>query len=112
MGTEEPGGLQSTGGKELDMTEVTEHPYQFHTDLITVIVVQALSSVQLFVTPWTAAHLDSLLFFNISLGLLKLTSIDSVMSPNHLVLYHPILLLPSIFPKIRVFSNESAIHIR
>ena len=92
------------------MTEVTEHPYQYHTDLITVIVVQSLSSVQLFVTPRTAAHQNSLLFFNISLSLLKLMSIELVMPPNHLILYHPLLLLPSIFPKIRVSSNESTLH--
>ena len=94
------------------MTEMTEHPYQYHTDLITVIVVQSLSSVQLFVTPWTAAHQNSLLFFNISLSLLKLMSIELVMPPNHLILYRPLLLLPSIFPKIRVSSNESALCIR
>ena len=62
-------------------------------------------------TPWTAAHQASL-FFTISWSLLKLTSIESVMPSYHLVLCHPLLLLPSIFPTIRVFSNQSALHIR
>ena len=62
-------------------------------------------------TPWTAAHKASL-FFTISQSLLKHMSIELVMSFNHLILCHPLLLLPSIFPSIRVFSNESAVHIR
>ena len=72
--------------------------------------VQSLSPVQLFVTPWTAAHQASLCITN-SRSLLKLMSIKSVMPSNHLILYHP-LLLPSIFPSIRVFSNESVLPIR
>ena len=72
--------------------------------------VQSLSCVQLFVTPWTAAHQASLSIN--SQNLLKLMSIESVMPSNHLILYHPLLLLPSIFPSIRVFSNESALCIR
>ena len=75
------------------------------------IVVQSLSHVWLFVTPWTAAHQASL-FFTISQSLLKLISIKSVMPSNHLILCHPFLLLPSIFPSIRVFSSESALQIR
>ena len=75
------------------------------------IVVQSLSHVQLFVTPWTAAHQTSL-SFNVSLSLLKLMSIESVMPFNHLILCCPLLLLPSIFPSIRVFYSESALHIR
>ena len=75
------------------------------------VVVQSLSHIWLFVTLWTAAHQDSL-SFTISWSLLKLTSIDSVMPSNHLILCHPLLLLPSIFPSIRVFSNESAPCIR
>ena len=67
--------------------------------------VQLLSPVQLFVTPWTAAH-QACLSFTISQNLLKLMSIESVMSSNHLVLCCPLLLLPSIFPSIRIFSNE------
>ena len=79
--------------------------------LIVVVVVQSLSRVQLFVTLWTAAH-QACLSFTISLSLLKLMSIQSVIPPNHLVLCHPLLLLPSIFPSIRIFSNESALLIR
>ena len=62
-------------------------------------------------TPWTAAHQASLSIMN-SQNLLKLMSIESVMPSNHLILCHPLLLLPSIFPSIRVFSNESALRIR
>ena len=63
------------------------------------------------VTPWTAEH-QAFLSFTISLSLLKLMCIESVMPSNHLILCRPFLLLPSIFPSIRVFSNESALHIR
>ena len=73
--------------------------------------VQSLSRVRLFATPWTAAHQASLSITN-SRSLLKITSIKSVMPSNHLILCHPLLLLPSIFPSIRVFSNESVIRIR
>jgi len=72
--------------------------------------VQLLNHVQLFVTPWTAALQASLSITN-SWGLLKLMSIESVMPSNHLILCRP-LLLPSIFPSIKVFSNESALPIR
>ena len=73
--------------------------------------VQLLSHVRLFATQWTAARQVSLSITN-SLGLLKLMSIESVMSSNHLILCRPLLLLPSIFPSIRVFSNESVLSIR
>ena len=73
--------------------------------------VQSLSHVQLFATPWTAAHWASLFITN-SWSLLKFMSIESVMPSNHLILCHSLLLLSSIFPSIRVFSNESALHIR
>ena len=73
--------------------------------------VQSLSRVQLFVTPWTAAHQASLSITN-SQNLLKIMSIESVMPSNHLIFCHPLLLLPSIFPSIRVFSNESVLFIR
>ena len=73
--------------------------------------VQSLSRVQLFATPWTAAYQVSLSITN-SWSLFKLMSIESVMPSNHLILCHPLLLLPSIFPSIRVFSNESVLHIR
>ena len=72
--------------------------------------VQSLSRVQLFVTPWTAARQVSLSITN-SQSLLKLKSIESVMPSNHLILCCPLLLPPSIFPSIRVFSNESVLHI-
>ena len=74
-------------------------------------VVQLLSCVRLLVTPWTAAHQASL-SFTISQSLLKLMSIESVMPSNHLILCHPLFLLPSIIPSIRVFSNESVLSIR
>ena len=73
--------------------------------------VQLLSRIWLFVTPWTAAHQVSLSITN-SWSLLKLMSTESVMPTNHLILCHPLLLLPSIFPNIRVFSNESVLCIR
>ena len=73
-------------------------------------LIQCLSHVQLFGTPWTAARQASL-SFTISRSLLKLMCIESVMPSNHLTLCHP-LLLPSIFPSIRVFSNESTLCIR
>ena len=76
----------------------------------TLSLVQSLSSVQLFVTPWRAAHQASLSIINCQ-SLLKLMSIESVMPSNHLTLCHPLLLLPSIFHNIRVFS-ESVFHIR
>ena len=76
-----------------------------------VVVVQSLSHVRLFATPWTAARQASLSITN-SWSLLKLTSINSVMPSNHLILCLPLLLPPSIFPSIRVFSNESVLHIR
>ena len=75
------------------------------------VVVQSLSCIRLFVTPWTAARQASL-SFSISQSLLKLMSIESVMPSSHLILCHPPLLLPSIFPSIRVFPNESALGIR
>ena len=80
------------------------HPYMFSS-------VQSLHRVLLFVTPWTAACQASLSITN-SQSLPKLMSIVSVMPSNHLILCHPLLLLPSIFPNIRVFSNESVLHIR
>ena len=73
--------------------------------------VQSLSHVWLFATPWTAAHQGSL-SFTISQSLLKLMSTESVIPSNHLFLSCPLLLLPSIFHSIRIFSNESALCIR
>ena len=73
--------------------------------------VQSLSCVWLFVTPWTAARQASLSITN-SQSLLKLMCIESVILSSQLILCHPLLLQPSIFPSIRVFSNESVLHIR
>ena len=73
--------------------------------------VQLLIRVQLFATPWTAACQASMSITN-SQSLLKLMSIELVMPSNHLILCRPLLLLSSIFPSIRVFSNESTLHIR
>ena len=73
--------------------------------------VQSLRHIWSFASPWTAAQQASLSITK-TLSLLKLMSIKSVMPSDHLILYHPLLLLPSIFPSIRVFSNESVFHIR
>ena len=93
---------------------------QFHMDVLIsnvtvpedrVIVVQSLNCVWLFVTPWTAAHQASL-SFTISQNLLRFMFTESVMLSNHLILCWPLLLSPSIFPSIRIFYNELALHIR
>ena len=81
-----------------------EHIYKFSS-------VQSLSRVQLFATPWTTARQASLSINN-SRSLLKLMPIESVMPSNHLILCRPLLLLPSVFPSISLFSNESVLHIR
>ena len=78
---------------------------------ILILCVQLVSHVRFFATPWTAAHQASLSITN-SQSLRKLMSTESVMPSNHLILCHPFLLLPSIFPSIRVFSNESVLRIR
>ena len=86
-----------------------------HTVLLFIVFslssVQSLSCVQLFATPWTAAHQASLSITNFQ-SLLKLMSIESVMPSSHLILFCPLLLPPSIFSSIRVFSNESVLCIR
>ena len=82
----------------------------FKADLLTYLHSVELSCVQIFVTPWTAACQASLSITN-SWSLLKLMSIQLVMPSNHLILCRPLLLLCSIFPSIRVFSNESVLHI-
>ena len=76
-----------------------------------VVVVQSLSRVRLFAIPWTAARQASL-SFTISQSLRKLMSFELVMPSNHLIFCHPLLLLPSMFPSIRVFSSELALHIK
>ena len=87
------------------------HPTNYLEIYVTFSSVQSHSHVQLFATPWTAARQASLSITN-SQSLLKLMSIESVMTYNHLILCRPLLLPPSIFPSIRVFSNESALRIR
>ena len=78
-----------------------------------VVVLQSFSHIQLFATPWTTeVHFSPSLSFTISRCLLKFISIRSVMPSNHLILCHPLFLLPSIFPSIRIFSNASALHTR
>ena len=79
--------------------------------ILSFFVVQSLSRVQLFATPWAAACQASL-SFTISCSLLKLMPIELVMPSNHLILCRPLFLLPSIFPSIRIFPNKSALHIR
>ena len=81
------------------------------SELVCLVAVQSLSRVQLFATPWTAARQASLSITN-SQSPPKPMSLESVMPSNHLILCHPLLLLPSIFPRIRVFSSESALPIR
>ena len=88
--------------------KIFDYCLQFSFQLSSVLL---LSCVQLFATPWTAACQASLSITN-SRSLLKLMSIESVMPSSHLILCGPLLLLPSIFPSIRVFSNESALCIR
>ena len=84
------------------------HTIWFHWYKNVIIVVQLLSHVRLFVSPWTTTR-QPFLYFTISWSLLKLMSIELVMPSKHLILCHS---LPSIFPSIRVFSNESALRIR
>ena len=83
----------------------------FPTCLGRLVLVQSLSRVQFFVTPWTEAR-QAPLFFSISRSLPKFMSIESVILFNHLILCCSLLLLPSVFPHIRVFSSELALHIR
>ena len=83
----------------------------FQARILERVVVQLLRHAQLFVTPWTAARQASL-SFAVFWSLLELMTIESVMPSNHLSLCHPLLLLPSVFLRIRVFSHELALHIR
>ena len=92
--------------------ELDSPSFQCGVDLVVVVGgVQSPSHVQLFATALTAAHQASL-SFTISCSLLKLMSTELVMLPNHLILCHPLLLLPSIIPIIKVFSSESVLHSR
>ena len=100
------------GGIIIPILQITKVGYREVRKLLKVKVkylssVYLPSCVRLFVTPWTAGHQASLFITN-SQSLLKLMSIKSVMQSNHLILCHPLLLLPSVFPSIRVFCNESA----
>ena len=97
-----------SGDREIDL--VCLCCYRAHIQERFVIIVQSLSCVQLFATPWTAAHPGFPVHHQL-LELPKLMSIESVMQSNRLILCHP-LLLPSVFPGIRVFSNESVLRIR
>ena len=97
-------GLSLAGSHRISAGLKTSSGCQFNS-------IQSLSHVRLFVTPWAAACQASLSFIN-SQSLLKLMSIKLVMPSNHLVLCHPLLFLPSIFPSIKVFSNESVLRIR
>ena len=102
--------LQLMGSREtmLRRTYLSSFPRWSQCSLF---VVQSLSHVLLFVTPWTAAH-QAPLSSTVSWSFLKFMSIESVMPSNHLILCCPFLLLPTIFPSIRTFSSESALHIR
>ena len=95
--------------KRISAIPFPSHLATWYLALVVTVVVQSLSRVWLFATPWTAVHQASL-SFTISRSLLKLMSTESVMPSSHLIL--PLLLPPSIFPSIRVFSNESALFIR
>ena len=95
----------------LNTTLAASRQVLVHVFLLLFTSVQSLSHVRLFATPWIAARQASLSITN-SRSSLKLMSIKSVMPSSHLILCHPLLLLPSIFPSIRVFSNELALRIR
>ena len=92
------------------LTATVEMPW-VRTSATLVVIVQLLSCVWLFSTPWIAAC-QVFLSFTISWSLLKLMSSELVMQSNHVILCHPLLVLPSIFPSIRVFSSELALHVR
>ena len=99
---------------KLKETDMSLNPYSaadLLCDLEQFVVFHLLICVQLFATPWTAAH-QATLSFTISQSFLKLMSIELVMPSNHLILCRPFLLLPSVCPSLRVFSNESVLHIR
>ena len=94
-----------------EITDTTVNTCMTHICYTYVAVIQSLSRIRLFATPWTAARQASLSITN-SQGLLKLMCIESVMPSNHLIRCRPLLLPPSVFPSIRVFSHESALHIK
>ena len=96
---------------EIELSSGGTRCHRDNTRFSSIQSVQSLSRVQLFVTPWTAAGQASLSITN-SRSYLRLMTIESVMPSKHLILCHPLLLPTSIFPSIRVFSNESVLHIR
>ena len=102
---------QRTGHNRLPTTKENTAPETSNCISYIRVVVQLLSHVRLFGTPWTAAR-QAFLSFAVSWSLLRLTFIKLMMPSNQLILCRPLLLLPSIFPSNRVFSNESALHIR
>ena len=102
--------LQSTQSVVAAITDELGIPFPLHRGKI-FFFVQSLNHVWLFATPWTAAHKASMSITN-SQSLLKLVSIQSVIASNHLILCHPLLFLPSVFPSFKVFSNESVLRIR
>ena len=110
-GMAEPGGLPSMGSHRVghDWRDLAAAAAAY--PLLSFVVVQLRTFAWFFSTPWTEARQASL-SFTVSWSLLKLMSIESVMPSNHLILWCPLLLLPSIFPSIRVFSNELALRIR
>ena len=89
---------------------ITLHTLNIYTFMSQFVFVQSLSCIWLFVTPLTASR-QAPLSFTLSQSLLRFTSIESVMLSNHLILCRPLILLPSVFPRIRIFSNESALHV-
>jgi len=99
--------LQSSTGNLISQAKIHNHFWLF--PLLVTVVLQSLSPVWLFATPWTAVH-QAYLSFTISWSLLKLMYIELVMLCNCLILCHP-LLLPSVFPSIKVFSNELTLHL-
>ena len=119
LGTPNAGGLDSISGQETrsHMPQLRAHLLEQRskippaTSKTKCSAVQSLSHDQLFATPWTAA-LQASLSINKSQKLLKLKSIELVIPSEHLILCRPFLLLPSIFPSIRIFSSESVLHIR
>ena len=117
--SKESAAMQETLVRFLSWEDLLEKGMAAHSSILawripqteSVVTVQLPSHVQLFATPWTAAHKASL-SFTISQSFPKFMSIKLVTPSNHLILCRPLLLLPSIFPSIRVFSNESVLHIR
>ena len=97
--------------KVLNYINLIFYLWKIHSIYVSILVVESLNCVWLFVTPWTVAHQASL-SFTISWSMLKFMFVELVMLSNHLILCHSFFLLSLIFPSIRVFSNESALHIR